>query len=202
MRTQDDAEQLLEPFKPVLFGAFTGAFSDWSSLLQRAPEETAGLTKFVRTRYLHDRVVNRLQREELRGSVPGLRVRQINGLQVAVLHDSLMLKFKKLDRNLRSRNIQTGQTVAFNNQVPLVTDGGGLLTNATGGYVLDRGAAELSKLVVVCWDGPSRLWRVDLDAGKADGVMVELPAQPYTPPTRRTRVRSGSEEKASGGVDQ
>lgn len=100
-----------------------------------------------------------------------------------------MLKLKKLDVSLRSRNIRTGQTTAFNSQTALLPENFGVVTNATSGYVLDPLGSEIVRVVVVCWDGPVKRWEVDLldDAGE-DGVIVTIPAGPAPVPPDRTRV--------------
>ncbi len=60
--------------------------------------------------------------------MPGLRLARINGLNVAILRDSITLKLKKLSTELRSRNIPTAQIEAFDRQQPLIGSSVGVIT--------------------------------------------------------------------------
>jgi hypothetical protein len=132
--------------------------------------------------------VHRLAVVETSGDCPGLRLKKINGLFVVILEDKLMLKLKKLNVGLRSRNIRTGQTTAFDCQTSLLGKDFGVVTNATSGYVLDEIGSQIDRVVVVCWDGQTKQWEVDLleNAGE-DGTVVTIPAAPAPRPSR-TRV--------------
>lgn len=187
--TQEAAELAIGPHKAVLRAAIADSFQDWTELLQRNPEQTGGLSNYVRTRFVHDRTVHRLTVAETTGEHVGLRVRKIKGLWVVVLSDALILKLKKLTIGLRSRNIPTGQTISFDNQ-RAVLFAPTAATNATSGYVVDAAAASPTRFVVVCWDGPHKIWEVDLgsDAGGATGVVAEIPAVPTAPKRLRTKV--------------
>ena len=55
MFSKSDAEAVVSPFKEVL------ARDDWTTLLHERPNETSGLSGYVRARYVHDRAVFRLQ---------------------------------------------------------------------------------------------------------------------------------------------
>jgi hypothetical protein len=196
-----EAVEFLHAFAPVLNASVRAAHTDWGLLLQESPERTAGLSTTLRARYIHDRTVHHLGRAETAGECQGLRLRKIRGLYVVILSDRLMLKLKKLDVTLRSQNIRTGQTTAFDEQTALLGEDFGVVTNATSGYVLDQLGSEIVRVVVVCWDGPVKQWEVDLmdDAG-ADGVVVTIPAEPAPSAPSRTRVVAeapGASEQSS-----
>lgn len=200
--TQEQAEAFLKPFKPTLSGAIRGAFEDWSSLLGKAPVETAGLSTQHHRRYIHDRTVFHLNKAELEGAVPGLRLTKARGgLFIVVLRDQMVLKLKKLGITLRSKNIQTGQTRAFDHQVSLLSPDAGRVTNATSGYVPDALSGGPGSLHVVCWDGVIMLWEIPLDeAGESggSGPLITLPAEPTAPAAsgrRRTKVIKPDEAK-------
>jgi hypothetical protein len=195
--TEAQAEEFLRPFKPTLAGAIRGAFRDWGAMLMKAPQETAGLSPYVRARYVHDRTVFHLNKAEVQESCPGLHLVKRHGLYTAELRDQMVLKLKKLDGGLRSRNIQTGQTQAFDTQSLLIPAETGRTTNATSGYVPDALSGSLTSLVVVCWNGRNRLWAVSLDEeqGEAGGPVVEIPAEPAVPRAPRTKIVKPSERK-------
>ena len=187
--SHQEAEEFLRDFRGILSGAIVGALSDWDTVLRANPNETGGLSTSARARVIHDRTVHRLGVEEASGSYPGLRLAKIRGLYVVILNDTLMLKLKKLDLNLRSRNIRTGQTAAFDQQSALFPREVGVLTNATSGYVLDALGSELARVVVVCWDGRERRWEVDLlESAGEGGVVVTIPASPAPVRPIRTRI--------------
>lgn len=188
---QGDAEDLLGDFGVVLGGAVKSAFSDWGTILRTNPAETGGLSTSARARIIHDRTVHYLAVAEASGDYAGLRLKKIKGLYVVILKDKLMLKLKKLDMNLRSRNIRTGQTTAFDQQKALLPRDFGVLTNATSGYVMDDLGSEIARVVVVCWDGREKRWEVDLleSAGEGEGgIVVTIPAGPVPPEPSRTRI--------------
>jgi hypothetical protein len=181
------AADFLEPFGPVLAAAVRGSYSDWHMILAANPAETAGLSSTARARFIHDRTVQRLAVVEAAGTCTGLRLIKIRGLYVVVLQDKLMLKLKKLDVSLRSRNIPTMQTQAFATQTSLLGNGFGTVTNAVSGYVLDPLGSDIDRIVVVCWDDDQKQWEVELlDSGEG-GTVVTIPAAP-APPGTRTRI--------------
>jgi hypothetical protein len=186
---QSTAQKILDKHKEVLFSAIGGAFDDWSALLQKAPEQTSGLSMTLRARYIHDRTVSRLEVAEINGDCPGLRLRNKQGLKVAIIEDKLILKFKKLDAGLRSSNIQTRQTVEFDNQAQLIVSDGGRMTNATSGYVLDAETKLPVNWLVVCWSGDDKKWVVNLcdETKTAEGLIVNVDATPVAA-KRRTKV--------------
>jgi hypothetical protein len=186
---QTDAEDILGPYRSVLFDAISGSWSDYATVLRERPSETAGMSSFTRTRFIHDRTVHRLAVVEAAGEHPGLRLKKIRQLWVVILDDVLMLKLKKLNAKLRSRNIATGQTKAFDKQDQLLPANAGVLTNATSGYVTDALGSEIVRAVVVCWEGPEKRWEVDLSSSAAEGgVIVTVPAGPV-PTDQRSRTR-------------
>jgi len=191
--TPAQAAEFLRPFKPTLSGAIRGAFEDYAKLLTNSPKETAGLSAQHHRRYIHDRTVFHLNRAELEAAVAGLRLEKVRGgLYVVILRDQMVLKLKKLDVTLRSKNIQTGQTKAFNVQESLLSPDVGRVTNATSGYVPDVLAGGIGRLLVVCWDGGNRLWNIALDDAEEEsgGPVVTLPAEPTTPAAGGARPRT------------
>ncbi len=195
--TPEAAERIIRPHASLLRAAVSDSFEDWSLLLQRSPAETAGVSNYVRTRYVHDRTVYRLATAQASGDHPGLRVTKVKGLWVVVLSDAILLKLKKLTVSLRSKNIQTNQTVAFDHQGAVLFEAPDV-TNATSGYVADSIAAMPVRFVVVCWDGDRKVWEVDLDseARGGAGVVAEIPAAPAPEAPSRTAVVAEGEREA------
>ena len=182
----DQADLLLSPFKALFVSEIRGAFSDWTALLARNPDETSGLTSRTQTTYIHERIVYRLSKAEVSSKFPGLRVRKQRGLVLIIVKDQLALKIKKVNRKLRSRNIRTLQTARFDNQEQLIA-GMPSLTNATLGHVLDEAAAEPIHIVAVCWEGDHQHWAIRLD--ESEGLVVELSVEPVGPPKPETGTR-------------
>ncbi len=151
---EKQADELLDPFRPLLLGSLRGAHADWSDLLALpgSTKITEGVSTRTRSAFIHDRAVNRLQHGEAGGKFPGFRMTKVRGLWVAIIRDQMVLKIKKLDRGLRSRNIATLQTLMFDDQTPLLGEAPAA-TNATSGYVADRATGVPVDFVVVCWNG-------------------------------------------------
>lgn len=187
INTPGAAADFLEPYGAVLAEAVQGAYADWGAVLANNPGETAGFSSTARARCIHDRTVHRLGIVEAAGTCEGLRLTKIRGLYVVILGDQLMLKLKKLDVSLRSRNIPTKQTTAFDMQGSLLGEGFGTVTNAVSGYVLDPLGSDIDRIVVVCWEADQKHWEIDLMNPGEGGTVVTIPASP-TPPAPRTRV--------------
>lgn len=174
------ADAVLRPHATLIVAAVRQSFADWATVLSNNPTETAGLGNRTRRSYLHDRITHQLAAAEVRGEAPGIRVRKINGLNVVIVADSLLLKVKKLDKNFRSRNIRTGQTVRFDMQEPLVDDDAFRITHATGGYVEDATGAAPLHVIATCWERDENLWTLKLDTERSpDGPVVEFGAEPF-----------------------
>lgn len=180
------AANILKAHADSLSAAILGAHEDWDAIISKSPVETAGLTAGTKSSVIQNRIVFRLQQAHAEDPHAGLRVTTINGLQVAVLNDQLMLKLKKLNEDLRSRNIPTGQTKAFDAQEQLMPSTEGRLTNATAGYVPDR-TGKVGQAVVACWDHGELAWSYDLlgNAGSA-AKLFTVPVEPA--PTQRKRI--------------
>ncbi len=205
--SEQDSRTLIKPYREVLAESLRGAVSDWGALLAlpKSTLLTGGISNRTRAGYIHDRAVYRLQQAEAQGLVPGLRMVKIRGLWVAVVRDQLILKLKKLDQSLRSRNIPTLQTQSFDNQGALLPRKAASVTNATGGYVLDPLTTMPLYIVAVCWDGQNRLWEIPLEdaqGGQAGGaVTLPIAAGPVPPSASRARTRV-TDDKSRTEVDE
>jgi hypothetical protein len=176
---EEQADQLLDPYRPLLLGSLRGAHEDWSDLLalRGSTRLTEGLSARTRSGYIHDRSVNRLHHAAADGRYPGFRMVKIRGLWVAILRDQMVLKIKKLDKTMRSRNIATLQTRMFDVQAPLISAASSA-TNATTGYVADRATGIAVDFVVVCWDGRTRHWHLPLDKEQTSEGGITRPVVP------------------------
>lgn len=207
MLSEEDSRALIKPYRDVLAQSLRGAVDDWGALLAlpKSAALTGGISPRTRAGYIHDRVVNRLQQIEIQGSVPGLRMVKIRGLWVVVVRDQLILKLKKLDKSLRSRNIPTLQTKSFDEQSSVLSLAASA-TNATGGYVLDPLTTMPLYIVAVCWNGRQRLWEIpleDVEDGQVDGsVTVPLDVGPASPSEKPTRTRIADEARTSKKSDE
>jgi hypothetical protein len=198
LMTRQEAQELLGPYQAVLSEVIRAALVDWEKLLSEVPHLTGGLRGRTRSSYVHERIVHRLQ-----AVVPqhhGLRLgRARGGLAILIVRDQLILKLKKLDDQLRSSNIMTGQTALFNAQG--VLEGmDAVATNATAGYTLDAIGALPLRIVVVCWQDEQQLWAIDLEerAAAVGGTVLTIPAEPSGGAPRAPRVRAKRiTEKAS-----
>jgi hypothetical protein len=127
---------------------------------------------------------------------PGIRIFARRGLSLMNIDDSLLLRFKKLDAEKRSRNIPTQQTHLFRAQLELP----GIpaeLTHLEAGYVLNELQTALDGVYITCPNGNRLEWFMDLTSLPGANV-VPLPssALPEAPAAaRKKRIRPKTERK-------
>ena len=200
LRNRESAAALLKPHLGTLLQTIEDSLGDWHKLLSESPTLTGGLTGRTRANFVHDRMVIRLS--AVLSEHPGLRVKRKGQLILVIVEDQMVLKLKKLDKRLRSRNVRTTQADNFFKQEMLdesVFEG----TNATAGYVLDKLSAMPTNMVVVCWHNEAKLWEIDMnddESGKG-GVLVVFdggPGNDDVGSASRTRVRDEAKPDLDG----
>ena len=120
-----------------------------------------------------------------------------------VVQDHLVLRFKKLDRSLKSANYPTDRIDAYRNQALRETLFPSFHTHAEVGYVADATGSELTGIYVTCPDGRHLAWYIKIGGGSTIEryAAPELPASPGVgaqPPARRVRLRGGDAGRSTG----
>lgn len=164
---QSDSESLTQPFRDVVVDAHLGAWAMWAKRLDDDPEFMKPLTKAERFAFIHRHITDAIAIR-----VDGdARVRVTTALQffALVIEDTLMVRFKHLDRELRPRNYQTTQQQHLAEQEfsdkmvrRLTLDGIGTeLAVVTAGYTLTVAEDAVSRVSIVCHE-PERAFFYDM----------------------------------------
>lgn len=109
--------------------------------------------------------------------------------------DSICLRFKKFDGLLTSRNQPTSQVKAFRGQQQL--DGVTGVHNLEAGYTLDEFEQSISSLHIVCPNGRTNYWEMELLEEGISTPVVDMfsdtseDVDPGSKPVRYRRKKSG-----------
>lgn len=135
------------------------------------------LIAHVRSAHINDHALRLIADSPEIGIVP----RTSANRQFYLMGDRALVSFKKLDKQLKSRNIPTGQTEAFNTQGEL--HGLGDVTAAThiiAGYMVDA-AGSNPRIYCTCPFGDTNLWVWRLDEPAASATLFDI--SPLAPPS-------------------
>jgi hypothetical protein len=132
--------------------------------------------------------------------LPGVSFTDRYAVFMLGFHSSYVVKIKKLDKNLRSKNIQTDNVLDFVGQTPEIPGAEGP-TNLHLGYQRQSSSElETSTIWLVCPDGPRRIaweWSLDSSSGLALPVLAEVGPRDDTPITRQIKPRQEPEKDKS-----
>jgi hypothetical protein len=204
MRSRDDGIKILGPFLQRLAQCIAQA---WRDLEQIPAMIRADMSPRSRAAMVNDRIVVHARREfERDPSVAFTRGR--GGLFLLAIRGSFLLRFKKLDAKLRSRNIPTTQASLFEQQHSLELPGmPPAMTHLNAGYILNRMQTEIAATYVTCPVGKRIEWSVDL-ASVSFGDVVTMPPRTKVRKSRTTIVpkvtetpKRTTEQKSEGAGD-
>lgn len=178
--SQSEAESLIKPHYQLLLGCYKDAWSQW----QRLEAEEPDLGARTRATYLSDRIWY-LVKLRFQG-VDGVRVFENTTIRVLIIDERLMIRFKKLDKRLRSKNVQTKQQVLWVLQLPIpdIPD----MPRLTFGYVLNRLQTDIERFAVTMPKGKSVAWWLDVVLDEGDSVVTPF-AMPVEEPKRTRTVK-------------
>ena len=155
IRTRDQAQNDLADVAPLLDGAIRAA-------LQRFTDEHKPQRHYYSPRtqasVIHDLMVQEARRAV--AGVAGVKCMVIKGGFVLLVRQTYVIKLKKMDGRLRTKNVPTQTVIDFNNQKPLQMDLPDVPpeTHLVFGYV-PHGAELLKSAVwVTCPKGRRHRW--------------------------------------------
>jgi hypothetical protein len=166
--SQDAAFRLLEPLFPIFATSYETAWREWDSICKANPLRTVAFTSRTRASVINDLVVQEAQSRLQK--VPGVRISRLNGVFVATVQDTAMLRFKKLDKRYQSRSILTIAQQRMLYQLPLP----GLPPEATGlvaGYRINAITAEMLDVSVTCPIGQRVKWIIPVPTAAAPATI-------------------------------
>jgi hypothetical protein len=193
---QDEAFSILEPHIPTIVACWDAAWQKWEKIGQEVPEARVDVRSRAQSNLLYDLMCAELKRRF--EGVPGVTWTEKGGFLTLNFEDKLLLRFKKIDKNKRSHNINTRQQVMFRLQVSLP----GFPDEPTRGdigYRLDDLSTKLEDFLVTCHTGKKLEWFIPLlepNEGQAgEPLPFPLPPQPSTPPAQIRRKKAPGETK-------
>jgi hypothetical protein len=181
--TQALAAPILWPHQSRLYEIVVAAWNDYMTSIT----EQIRCLQHRRTRacIVHDFMVSHAKR--LFEGVPGVHIEDRSGIVLLVIDDRLAIRFKKLDKENRTRNYPTQQALAFMQQLDLPTIPS--LARLVVGYRLTNLETELESVFVVCPNGLSNAWGMELKPPAIGGNVVPLTPRPTGPaPVVRPRL--------------
>lgn len=138
----------------------------WSKWQGQDEDIKVDLSSSSRAICVHDFTVKKASQY-----LPEAVVHNLRKLKIFVIDGKYVLRFKKFDTNLKSRNQPSKQVSNFKRQRKL--DGINGVCNIEAGYVLNDTETEVESFNLLCPNGNRNYWDIDLTDFKAKGT-VEL----------------------------
>jgi len=160
---QDVIEAIGDRLSPIRESMRMG----WAEWLDMSERHRAALIRRARSDVVHDFIVEHASR-----LLPDAVIFDCAQLKLFVFHSRFALRFKKLDRKLRTSNQPTGQVKDFRRQQPIQMVPA--VHNLEAGYVLDKTGHGIESLHLVCPNGPRVYWDIELTTDVVSRGTVDL----------------------------
>ncbi|MFY8000289.1 MAG: hypothetical protein ACOVSW_16965 [Candidatus Kapaibacteriota bacterium] len=181
------AQQLLYPVQDIFRSCIAESYQDSQENEYKAHE----LHSRTKASINNDRIVARIK-EKTRDIPNVVEVKQKRGgflLRVIGENLDLYVRFKKLNRQLRTSNIPTQQALAFAKQKQLTLEE--LLKpalNLNAGYVQNRFGTELNGIFITCPNGKEIEWSIALEVAPVQTTPENVQELTFEQP-QRSRLR-------------
>jgi len=192
LMTEREARSLLEPIHHVLSSCPRRAFSKY---MAKVRPTTPLPTRRMRANVVHNYMVD--EARLMLGADPNITFIEKQNRSLISVHNKALLRFKKLDQEMRPRNYPTSEALAFDAQLglPGVPD----LARLTIGYALNRDEADIDGVYVLLTTDRKVQWMYSLDEAQATFTPLTLPLVPAANAApQRSRIRP----KAPPAADQ
>ena len=163
----DEMEALVTPYLPLLRPCFLEPWALWRQQFTTNAAFVTPFSKKSRASVINDHIWDAVKRQFI--NVEGARWSEDSGLRLLYIRDRIMIRFKKLDKRLRSRNVRTRQQHELQQQFPI--DGLLPIPNLVMGYVVDTLETEIATLAVTYSINNSVKWHMPVSV---EDVTVEL----------------------------
>lgn len=182
--SQSEAERTLEPHLCAIAECIYSAFSEFES----GHGSEADWSPRTRASMMHDLMVKHVKRRF--DGAPSVRWFTRRGLFHLEIDGSFWLRFKKLDRNMRSSSIPTLQALSFLNVLQLELPGmPSPVSRLTAGYVLNPLRTAIEGAYVTCPLGSEIGWFIEL-AQRPSEKIIEMGVGQREPERAVRRVRA------------
>lgn len=188
----EEARTLLEPHYPAISECIAAGWDAWQSVRQAAPNACLPLETRTWAGLVHDNIVAHAQRR-FSGMGPGVVVSSACGFLTIDFHGKIILRFKKLRKNLRPSNVATGQQDDFRQQQLFSS----VATKVTAGYRVDALGTIIRDIQIVCWLDSHLNWSLRMpdlcgDTGVAQPMSPDAPRKPLVVAKKSTKKATGS----------
>lgn len=195
MNTQDIAVQLpqsevaalVEPYQGTIQRCLRHGWDMWERLRDLAPDLFKPLKKRTRASFVHDHVCDQV-RQSFNG-VDGVVVSEKRGVLLLTIAERVDIRFKKLDKKGRARNIITKQqaNLAAQMRMPGFTEA----MKLTAGYQLNELQTEMTNYLITYQRGRNLIWAFPL-------LGTEVEVIPLFPQDERATRRRVSPKRTKG----
>lgn len=193
---EEKARKILNPHLPKLADCFKSAWQKWDRLAEVAPDLRYPLSARTRAGFIYDHICNEV-RHQFEG-VPGVTLVDSVGFLILTIENSLILRFKKLNKRDQSSNISTAQQERYIQQEPLpgLPEG----TRLTAGYILDKIQAQIDDIRVTFPVGKRAkdiLWSFSILGTGIDVMQPQLALDFEEPVRAKIKVKGLTEDTST-----
>ena len=182
-----EAEDLLKPFFPDIVGSVCDAWNEWLCSNVAADMQH----KRVRADYIWNQFLAHSKRRL--DIHPDVRFELFNGMVVLVFYDRLLVRFKKGNDRLLSKNIPTQSALGFND---CTVDMFGGVVRLECIYVLNRAETEIERIAIVQRHKSQIVWAIPIDGDQVVDMNAVIDFAPRSPSgTAADRVIKSKKQK-------
>lgn len=186
---QLEAVGILEPHFNSIWRIVTGAWGDYN---EHYKEMKHKYTPTCRANIIHSHMVDNAKKEF--EGVKGVKPMVIDGLFILSIENKLVVRFKKLDDDMKSRNYPTNRQIDYLAQMDI--PGIPLATRLEAGYQLNELQTGYKSVLITCPQGSKIAWYLEVQEPPATNIH-ELPMRPVDPDKpSRIAVKEGERKEA------
>lgn len=174
---RDEADKILKPLYPTLYGAFEDAWNWVQGILEQDPDRRRTFGPSTVAAMVYERFVALLL--PMVAGNPDIKVVKSGRMIRLRIANKITLRFKRLTNKLRSGNVRTQAQHDIYMNLLDVSDGA---TSVTFGYVVAKAVSAIRGVYVTCpknWK--ENFWMIPLRDDAAGGMPLFTPAP--LPPT-------------------
>lgn len=185
--SQEEAEKILEPHKNQFRDCVINAWNDYNNYYSDVKHKHSART---RANILYDHMVDsaRLKFD----GMSEISLIDINGSFLISIGNMLIIRFKKLDNEMKSRNYPTQQALAFMDQLTL--PGIPVAARLIVGYQLNELQTNIKSILVTCPNGSQIDWHSELK-GETSENLIKFPGETNNNQIKRIKIKKGETKK-------
>jgi hypothetical protein len=191
--TRDTAHEALKPHFDRLAKCIRGGWNRWCQLRDERSDLAAPLNSSTRAGYVNDHIWDEVKKRFK--DVSGTHIVEHKRLKLLVIEDQITLRFKKLDKRLHSKNVQTHQQRALGQQLPI--EGIPPLVRLTIGYVLSKLETDIEIIAVTLPVDNTIEWHLIVDTTETEIAVLPFTSEDVTTTrVRRVKVKKADQDTA------